>query len=225
MTTKTRYYLGGKAFSTQEDILSYAKEIKDQAVPCQQIDDPDQIAFLTDLLNCHYDTAVKIGPGIDFFSVRYNNNATGTEFIVSRTDGECVNFSPKKCLGTFKKITHICEACRHEVWTQIADFRQRTLAAGQVMCPFHGTELNEHNSHVDHRPPDTFVVLVRRWLSDNGWTEDDIRLGGTGGLDANKTLASQEQRESWQHFHEANAQLRLTSVRGNLSDSKLEKTR
>jgi len=80
-------------------------------------------------------------------------------------------------------------------------------------CPVCKTALDT-NAHVDHQAPDTFDVLLNRWLCARGLVWDDIKLEdrGTYPVFADKSLEG-----DWAAFHEKHATLRLVHADENVS--------
>ena len=201
--------------------MEYAKGIKARHEPRQEITTEPDRTFLMDLLHHHYDAQSKIGPGVRSFMLVPNTIGNGIEFQVTRMDLTTANFAPRKCIEKFDPLAHIFEACRGAVSDQIEDFKQASFAAGSsVRCPFHDNVLTPEASHVDHEYPKTFAALVRQWMQTNSLAAGDVSLAGTGPRDNAKMLSDAGQAQSWKEYHRENAELRVVSIKANLSDCK-----
>jgi hypothetical protein len=180
-------------------------------------------AVFRDLIAMHPRAAEKINGEISHFSIGPDGWG-GRCFHVHRTDGTETDFSFYKCVDGEDRDDLVFKAMRTAVMDQIQQFRDAQLRVGSdVRCPFH-TEiiLDDRNSHVDHKPPRTFYVLVHQWLASLGMTIADVKISESKDNQTSREMTDPAQLNSWREFHRSNAQLRLTSKLGNLSDSKLE---
>lgn len=93
----TSVSIGTRQFSTKAKAEEHCRAIraKYQPPPANTpVTDPDDIAFLHDLLALHPDAADKIGPGVERFEVRHYDYGT-RGFCAVRTDGSPIDFSSK----------------------------------------------------------------------------------------------------------------------------------
>jgi hypothetical protein len=80
----------------------------------------------------------------------------------------------------------------------------------EFKCPINGSMIiGLQDCHVDHDPP--FAVLAEQWLQ-----QEDMQLADVGKW-------TQAQRQSWRHYHNTHANLRMVSREGNLCKNKEDK--
>ncbi|MEV0650582.1 DCL family protein [Phytomonospora sp. NPDC050363] len=111
MATPVR--IGNRSFKTKKAATDACREIRDRYPGDgperppelnpglgQRVDDPDDIAFIHDLVALHPEAEEKIGAGIKGFVVRVNENGFGGTrcFYVERVDGSSAEFSFPLCI-------------------------------------------------------------------------------------------------------------------------------
>jgi len=171
----------------------------------------DDARFMAELFQRHPEAEEKAGCGIVGFSVEPTSEHPGTrDFVVVRTDGTTEHFGWKKhCIDGWLPDP-LPKALRKAIDPQTIAFRNASFAANPVqICPLTGEEITAQDEcDVDHIPPQTFEALSSEWLRLH---PNPVLIRSANGY--GWRLAEPEERESWQSFHQANAQLRMVSRR------------
>ena len=210
---KEPYIVGGKSFRTKDDLEAYIKNILHGALIGRLASDDE--AFIADLLTNHPSAEVKIGTGVQ--SIRVGKTALGGRgFFVTRTDGTEVDFSYKQCVRPFTHATKVKFAFRKAIVDQVIAVKQAVFPDRYttIPCPVTGEPITYADAHVDHKPPDTFAALLQAYLSERGWTHEDIPLvdppNGIG-----KVLPD-DIAFDWAFWHSQHARLRVISAYANV---------
>jgi len=214
--------IAGYDFRSIKDATSYLSSILN-ALPSNTRLDEMHDAFLRDLVSMHPRAEEKTKGEISHFSIGPDGYGHRC-FYLHRTDGTKTDFSFHKCLKGEKGDDLVLGAMRTAIVDQIRAFRDAQLKAGNIVrCPFHEEIiLDFDNSHVDHKPPRTFYVLVHEWLESVGISLSEVKISESSDNQTFREMTDSVQLNSWRDFHRSNSQLRLTSRLGNLSDSKIE---
>lgn len=183
---------------------------------------PGDEMFLRDLIALHPESEQKIGCGILGFTTQVDPVwKTTRHFAIIRTDGSITDFSFHTCLDGNNHRKDVLQALRHAVADQVLTFLNREFETqDKIFCPFTGIQLVPFECHVDHIPPDTFLNLVSRWMTENSIDYSEIKLVENADNQWVRELLNQEQIASWQRFHILNCHLRLVSKIANLSHVK-----
>lgn len=218
--------IGDDTFPTKKAALEAIRELRDRypdGVPLGLDDD----RFMRSVLALHPEAAQKIGLGISHFTVATESEFGGRNrhFVVHRVLGPATDFSFMHCLdGRSKDRNDRMLALRQAIKEQTWAFRDHSLAGGPVICPYEGTELHSGNCHIDHQPPKTFDFLVMSWLSNAGLLLEQVAITPPADNQLVSQMTDEAQKYSWRLYHHQHAELRLLSVRGNLSGAKKRST-
>lgn len=209
---KQQYIVGGMTFPTKLALEAYVKSILHGAELGRLASDDE--AFIADLLTNHPSADIKVGSGIQSIRIGHNGfNARG--FFATRTDGTEVDFSYKQCIRPFTHATKVKFAFRRAIDDQTlavktAIFPDRHTT---IQCPITGDYITYRNAHVDHEPPNTFKVLLETYLSERGWSYDDVPLvephDGVG------KILPDDIAFDWGVWHRIRARLRVISAYAN----------
>jgi hypothetical protein len=148
---------------------------------------------------------------------RYNRyGVNGNNLLLMYEDGSSLPFSWRKCCKGKQSSDagSIKAALRSAVADQTSAVMDEAFRHDDtIVCPMSGDAISRKDAHVDHAPP-RFCDLVQAWLIDRDSELKDVPLADDpqGG----QVLASPA-RESWRHFHERHAVLRVVSARWNTS--------
>lgn len=96
MTQSKQVQAGVRSFPRQQDALEFFKALLNRYSPGDRVSSVDAID-LTALLALHRDSALKIGSGIDHFSVRTADYGTQC-FEIVRTDASREDFTYIRCI-------------------------------------------------------------------------------------------------------------------------------
>jgi hypothetical protein len=174
------------------------------------------VAFLSDLLALHPDSAAKIGPGVRSFSVRPDGYGKRC-FWLTRTDGTETDWSFVSCLRPPSTARDLAGALRNAIRPQIVAFRD--ALAFPRRCPVSGERLYRDGCHVDHVVP--FDTLMRSFLANEGLAADSVALHpGKDGSTQAPGLVDAALERRWCEYHADWAELRAVSASFNLGRGK-----
>lgn len=213
------YSIGGKAFSSKDQIAFVCKAILNSTEP-GVILDRETSAMIFDVLSMHPYADEKIGVGVQAFGVQRNPQYGKKEFVVYRTDGSSTEFSYLKCLKSRTNKADFTQALRQAVAGGIIAFqRQYFKQAANPVCPLTGITLTPQNSHVDHIHPQTFSSLVEGFVRGYKMDINSVELLSGGDNNCIVQLKDKYLEKAWIEYHWRYAQLRVVSARANLAMS------
>lgn len=209
--------IAGTTFATKDGLRKHIRGIVDHYRDDEPIG-PDDLAFMTALLERHRWRDEKIGSGIAGMTVRVNAPFPQRGFWITRVDGTRTDFSWVECVDASSKRKDVLDAMRAAIADQKAAFREAFFSApGLATCPLTGEPITRDDCHVDHEAPDTFESLAGRFIAENAVNIEGVNIDGYGDGELFKSFRDDDLRIAWQEFHRAHARLRLLSKRGNLS--------
>ena len=108
------------------------------------------------------------------------------------------------------------EACREAVQPDLdaakkAHFEQHGNAEGKVPCEVTGEMVAIYESHLDHKKPMTFEVIVRTFVAANKLTIRPEMLSISGDAQFVTTFADEDLRQKFREYHNSVADLRIAS--------------
>lgn len=201
--------VAGRVFATRSDADNeYRKLLK---LPVDSIFYPGgaEFAFLFGYLQTHTDAVSKIGPGVSFFRVILNALGGGHGIEVARADGSTIGFSYKECLRNKPKNNHASDfasTCRLEIAEQISDFKAAAFSTPSVPCAVCYKPVSASACEIDHKPPNTFTVLVSEFKSANGIDPRTVLYSPSVPACPN-SFADRPLALAWQQYHAQNATL------------------
>lgn len=210
------YDIAGEVFTSKGAILQRSRGIlhRQPLLPAgvPEEDEP----FLRALLMRHPEAQTKVGCGIKRIFV--NHDAFGGRcFWVERLDGTKTDWSIKSCLHPPTHRNEVIGALRWLAHPQILSFRNRAFGGrARMPCAITGKLVTVEESHIDHRPPHTFVELVRLFMEERGLTWEDIKVVSTTDGRTFDTLADVMLAFAWVSFHQKHAVLQVTDAVANL---------
>ncbi len=215
--------IGAHSFPTKSAAKDYARFILDSSSDGEIIDNQDGL-FLRNLVAIHPESSQKTGCGIDHFTAATDPIwKTTRHFVIVRTDGSSTDFSFHTCIDGANDRKDVLSALRFAVSDQIINFQRCSFAVNKLIyCPYTDQLLAPIFCHVDHTPPDTFMSLVSRWMTQEKLEFSDLPLVDNADNQWVRELKDSEQSSSWQRFHITNCNLRLISPVANLSHVKKE---
>lgn len=224
MRNKQLIEIGPLKFRTKADAAKYVQSILARYQVGQAIEGEDQEVVL-DLLSRHPDAVKKIGVGVRELFVDIPEQG-GKCFWLRRSDGSKTDFSYQKCLAPKPPHAKYMEACRNAVKDQINAKRDEVFATrDEIQCPLTGEMISRDKAHVDHTPPNEFRILAFEFARVEKFDPLEVELDGCGDGESEKRFHDRELERKWREFHRERAVLRVVSVWGNLSVSKLESHR
>jgi hypothetical protein len=180
-------------------------------------------AHLDKLIERHPEAAQKIGPGIKRFYRQRTDKGTSC-FWLERTDGTETEFSYPTCVDAKEKSLYeeFAEACREAVQpdliaTKREYFGKHADHEGRVPCDITGEMIKFDESHLDHKKPMTFQVIVRTFIAANSIVPSRAMLSKPRDQQFSTTFTDQELAKRFRDYHHSLAQLRVIKSRLNLS--------
>jgi hypothetical protein len=213
--------IGSLIFLSKKKAEDFYRDIRDKYAIGQQTSD-EHTRLLIDLINIHPEAEQKIGLGISHFSVGIDEHyGTTKHFVIHRIDGSSTDVSFLQAIKGKNGRRDRLIALRIAVEDQILDFRTSCFSTQvEFTCPLRGISITQEKCHIDHTPPNTFMVLVDNWLKDRGLNMSDIEITLPRDSQVISEMTNTTQKTDWQQYHRGKATLRLLSPLGNLSDAK-----
>jgi len=212
--------IGDKIYATKKDALNHYKTILnsyDFGEILNQIDFTD----VFDLLETHPNIKEKIGVGIEKIRIAKLQYRTKS-FELVRFDNSTEYISYTKRINSPKSdFTRFREACRQAVQEYLRkvklDYFDKNSKKGQVKCQETGELLNWEDLSIDHRQPNTFSVIVDRFIELYNIDIQKIEYIQVDG--GQNELANEELKKKFKEYHKEKANLRIVKKTLNLSRS------
>lgn len=216
--------LATRAFATQALATSYFKAALARYRPGDRVTEEDALD-LAALLERHDEYSVKVGCGVDHFEVMMTEHGTPC-FRIVRTDGTGTDFSYRHCI-TQRPPTRkqeVSQAFRRIVRFDLYDARDRFFAAhkdaeGFVVCAETGERIRRDQSHMDHRAPMTFEVIVTTFLAGRGMSLDQVPITSGRDEQVSTEITDSALSEGFRRYHTRVALLDLVKNTANLAQS------
>lgn len=208
--------IGDKEFATKKDALNHFKTILNSHAFGETLCKNDLIDIL-ELLETHPQVKEKIGVGIETVRIaklKYNTKS----FELVRFDGSTEYFSYTKRINAPRTVfTKFSEACRQTIQEDLRNVKlayfNRFSKKGQVKCQETGELSKYEELSVDHRQPNTFSVIVDRFIELKNINLNEVEYVQIDG--GPNELADEKLKEEFWRYHKGKANLRL--VRKNLN--------
>ena len=179
--------------------------------------------ILDSLIERHPEAAQKIGCSIKRFFRQRTDKGTSC-FWLEREDGTTTEFSYPTCIDAKGKSLYqeFAEACREAVHddlvaTKKAHFGEHGDSEGRVPCDITGEMIKFDESHLDHKKPMTFQVIVRTFVAANRIEPSRDVLSEPRDQQFATTFTDQDLARQFVEYHHSIAQLRVIKSRLNLS--------
>lgn len=205
-----------REFKNQSSLIDFVRTIRDRYPDGATVAGTDA-EFLSELVKRHPDFPDKFAPGIRRFYVDVERRGS-RGFRFEAADGRVDDFSFLKCVSARPSSPDADAkvAARCAVEPQVVAFKARQFA-GPVACALCGTALTRADSHVDHAPPATFLVLWSHFVQIRGSVPASAERPGFAG---ERVFVSDDACREWQEFHDRMAVLRMLCVRCNLGTAR-----
>lgn len=214
--------IGKLTFKTKKDTISYFKKILNSYNFGEQLN-PNDFNEVFELLKKHHKSQEKIGKGIKEIRVeelRYKTKG----FLIVRTDSTTEYFSYLKCInGRSNPLQKFSKTCREIVKDDINNVKlsyfKNNSKKGMVKCQETGELCKWTDLVVDHRQPNTFSVIVDRFIEVNNIKIEtmeyiDTEIYGSKFKDVSLS-------EKFREYHKEKAVLRIVRKEKNLSRTHL----
>lgn len=217
---KNKIKIGVLTFKYKKDALLYFKNILNSYKFGEILNSADYEDVLS-LLKTHKKAKEKIGSGVKEFKVdeiRYKTKC----FYIIRDDSMPDVFSYTKCInGNYSPITKFSRTCRDLVGddlrsVKLSYFKDRSKK-GKVKCQETGELSFWEELNVDHRQPNTFSVIVDRFIEVNKIDLSLVQYIEI--IDSVYTFKDISLSKKFQEYHKLKANLRLVRKDKNLGRS------
>ena len=208
--------IGSKRFSTKKEALNHFRNILNAYEFGQQLNGLD-FSDVMSLLDTHPRLKDKIGIGIKEIRVgktRYDKKA----FELIRFDDTTEFFSYIKRINSPKSdFTKFAQACRQIIQEDLRivklEYFKNYSKHGQVKCQESGELAKYEELNVDHRQPNTFSVIVDRFIEINDIDIKSVKYRIVDG--APDELLDDELADKFRDYHRQKAILRIVKKQFN----------
>lgn len=217
---KKKIEIGDLIFSTKKDAIQHYKEILNSYEFGDVLSDKDFLQ-LVDLINYRDDAEQKIGCGIKEITIdkgKYNSKS----FKLIREDLSEEIFSYLRCInGEYSHLSKFNKACRDLVAEQLRLVRLQYFkdnsVKGFVKCQETGEACRWEDLNVDHRQPNTFSVIVDRFIEINNIKVEEVEYVEV--MEAVYKFKDTDLNEKFKSYHKERANLRIVKKGLNLGRS------
>lgn len=221
MPRAIKYQFGNHSFTSKDAVKRHGASIRERYGYEVTICDPDDIAFLKDLIDCHIEADIKIGVGIKRFYVAPPPDHPGECFWIERIDGSTTDFGVPSCLNDIGLINRA--SLRMLISPQIEAFRANRLS-GELRTftsDYSGKDFPVDEADVDHVIP--FEQIVTNYFSARKIDIETTMLTESADRKSTPKWKSIKLRDEFFEHHQG-FPLRLVQRRENLSDIKKERS-
>ena len=214
--------IGSKEFKFQKDALAFFKDMLNSHRANKTIEGENHELLLA-ILERHPEADQKIGAGVERFYKAPTEMGTSC-FWIERTDGSKTDFSYITAVKAKGKSLYqeFKEACRNAVradlsTTKEAFFNEHGDENGKVPCEVSGEKIGIYESHLDHKKPMTFQVIVNTFITANKIGISPSMLSVSGDAQFETEFVDLELKEKFREYHHEIADLRIINPATNLS--------
>jgi hypothetical protein len=209
--------IGQRYWEYQKDALSFYKEILNSYEIGNQLTDED-FDDIFNLLKNHPRAGEKVGCGVSELYIGSDVYA-GKCFHIKRTDGSIENFSYDKAVkGDPKPFTIFSKACRKAVESDMISVKESAFdGRDTIKCQETGIYIKMEEAHVDHRQPNTFSVIIDRFIEVNSIDIVNIQYDSIGQY--GRQFIDDELANKFREYHKNKATLRIVTKDLNLRRS------
>lgn len=202
--------IGEIRFATKKDAITHYRAILNAYEFGTELDRID-FNMVMSLLELHPKVTEKIGVGVNKIRVskaKYNTKS----FELIRIDGSTEFFSYTKRINAPRTaLAQFREACRQAIQEDLREVKIEYFKAhsknGQVKCQESKALAKYEELNVDHRQPNTFSVIVDRFIELNNIQVDKIQYiyidGGPNEIEDDAL------KQQFRKYHQAKANLRI----------------
>lgn len=221
---KKRLQLGQLHFHYKKDAIAHFRKILHSYESGEILNEHD-FKDVLNLLKEHPDSEEKIGIGIKEIRVdkiRYQTKC----FTVIRVDSSSEVFSYIKCInGSLTPLTKFSKTCRDLISEDLRSvklsFFKENSKKGQVKCQETGVLSFWEELNIDHRQPNTFSVIVDRFIEIHNI--DIFTIEYIESTDNIFSFKDESLSEEFRKYHKGKANLRLVRKDINSGRSYLAK--
>lgn len=214
--------IGPKSFKYQKDAIEYFRDLLSISRANVTVDG-EHHEILSALIERHPKATRKIGVGIKRFYKAPTEMGTSC-FWLERVDGTKTDFSFYAAVKAKGKSLYqeFAEACRNAVKNDLEDakkgfFEQYGDEDRKVSCDITGEKLAIYESHLDHKKPLTFQVIVRTFIIANKIEIQKSILSMSQDGQFETTFVDQSIKHQFIAYHRQVADLRIINPSANAS--------
>ncbi|MBA2591985.1 MAG: DCL family protein [Pseudomonadota bacterium] len=214
--------IGTLSFKFTKDAKQLFREMLGRYRNSQDLNEEDS-EHLRYLLERHPEAQEKIGCGIKRFCKAPTDQGTSC-FWLEREDGSTTDFSYITCVDSKRKSLYqeFAEACREAVREELQKAKKNHFEAhgdsdGKLVCEMSREKIAPYESHLDHKKPMTFQVIVRTFIAANCIDIKSEMLSIAGDAQFVTTFVDKDMEKRFQDYHRGVADLRIIKPRANLS--------
>jgi len=214
--------INGREFKYQKDAIEYFKKMLDRYRNGQTITADDH-EMLMSLLERHPEADKKIGCGVKRLCKDKTDMPTSC-FWIEREDGSRTDFSYRTAISAKGKSLYqeFLEACRNAVQDDLRITKERFFEThgdenGKVECDITRERVAIYESHLDHKKPLTFQVIVNTFIGANSIELKIEMLSMSQDAQFQTTFVDLDLKEKFRRYHHRMAQLRIIKAERNLS--------
>ncbi|CAL9550770.1 DCL family protein [Streptomyces bacillaris] len=212
---KSRCWIGDREYASKGDRAKAVQEVLYRYPAGNSVNDPDDDAFLRDLLAMHPDSDTKTAVEITGFRTALNQYGK-QGFIVVRPDGTTLDFSYKKCLDHPNYRARVLNAMRVETDDDTTAYFTARQDNGTLVSDLTGAPLDPKRTYVAYFLGPAFVDIATEFAAAiGGWAEIQLTDSSTPGIArfTDRVLA-----ERWRRHHNQYAALGLRAPDENPRD-------
>jgi len=217
---KKQIIIGDKIYRYKKDALGFYKTILNSYDYNERLNDGDEKEVL-ELLKLHPNFEQKKENGIQGFKVgkvRFNTKC----FHIIKDDSTLEPFSYRKCInGSQSDTTKFSRTCRDVIQKDLREVKKKYFSQnsnkGQVKCQETGELCFWEELVIDHRQPNTFSVIIDRFLEVN--RIDVAKIEYVEKIDAVYEFKDSELAKKIREYHKLKANLRIVKKGKNLGRS------
>lgn len=218
--------IGRLNFKYKKDAITYYKNILNSYEFHELLDESD-FGDVLDLLKIHPNAQEKIGIGIKKITVEKTRHNTKC-FNAIRFDSSSEIFSYIKCInGDLSPLEKFSKTCRDAISNDMRllklSFFKENSQKGRVKCQETGELSLWEDLNIDHRQPNTFSVIVDRFIELHGIDLTSIEY--VESIDNVYSFKDDGLAEKFRKYHKEKANLRLVRKNNNLGRSYLARNK
>jgi len=218
--------IGQLNFKYKKDVIAHYKKILNSYDFNESLNEEDFNDVLN-LLKIHPNAQEKIGPGIKeiiISEIRYKTKC----FKAIRVDSSCDIFSYIKCInGSLSPLAKFNKTCRDVISDDLRlvklSFFKGNSEKGRVKCQETGMMSLWEELNIDHRQPNTFSMIVDRFIELHGIDLYAVEYVET--IDNVYSFKDTDLTAKFRKYHKEKANLRLVRKDNNLGRSHLAKNK
>jgi hypothetical protein len=212
--------IGKLIFKTKKDALGFFKQILNAYEFGESISSQD-FEYLNELIKVQSDSEELIGCGLQGIRIaKLKYNTKGFELVKNDKTTQLISYT-KRINPPRTDITKFREACRQAIQEDLRNVKlsyfDNYSKKGKAKCQETGELLKYDELNVDHRQPNTFSVIVDRFVELKNIDFKNIDyLTIDGGPNE---LVDKKLKEDFRQYHKDKANLRIVKKTLNLGRS------